>query len=202
MLCAESSRMARSTRQVLERLEDGITQRVRVPLTTPQRVPVCALCSAGTAGRVAGLRVPASPALAPPGHRLATSARTVPIAVCSTENVEGKEAMQRRQVRIMVHVTCWACVLAVLVSGTGQAASGPRLTIPDLEKQATAFLRRLGFAIHGEVVCVAVSIGTQAYVCQALGIPQSPSASLQKAHLLAFYCSPEGVCWFAPERVP
>jgi hypothetical protein len=74
--------------------------------------------------------------------------------------------------------------------------------MPDLEKQATAFLRRLGFALHGEVVCAAVTIGTQAYVCQALGIPQSPDASRQQAQLLAFYCSPAGVCWFAPERVP
>jgi hypothetical protein len=110
--------------------------------------------------------------------------------------------MPHRQARLLAHVLCWACVLALIVSGPGAAAAGPRAAMPDLEKQAATFLRRLGFALQGEVVCAAVAIGTQAYVCQALGIPQSPEASLQKAQLLAFYCSPEGVCWFAPERVP
>jgi hypothetical protein len=110
--------------------------------------------------------------------------------------------MQRSAARLIVHVTGWAWVLAILVSGTGQAASNPRVPTPVLEKQATAFLRRLGFALHGEVVCSVVTIGNQAYVCQALGSPQSSDASLQPAQLLAFYCSSEGVCWFAPERMP
>ena len=110
--------------------------------------------------------------------------------------------MLRSQARLMAYVMGWACVLALSVSGTCSVAAGPRASMPDLEKHAATFLRRLGFALQGEVVCAAVSIGTQAYVCQALGIPQSPEASLQKAQLLAFYCSPEGVCWFAPERVP
>ena len=110
--------------------------------------------------------------------------------------------MLRSQARLMAHVMCWACVLALSVSGTGSAAAGPRASMPDLEQHAATFLRRLGFALQGEVVCAAVSIGTQVYVCQALGIPPSPEASPQKAQLLAFYCSPEGVCWFAPERVP
>ena len=110
--------------------------------------------------------------------------------------------MPRSQARLMAHVMCWACVLALSVSGTGSAAAGPRASMPDLEKHAATFLRRLGFALRGEVVCASVSIGTHAYVCQALGIPQNPEASGQKAQLLAFYCSPEGVCWFAPERVP
>ena len=110
--------------------------------------------------------------------------------------------MPRSQAPLRAHIMCWACVLALSVSGTGSAAAAPRVSIPDLEQQAAIFLRRLGFALQGEVVCAAVAIGTQAYVCQALGIPHSPEASLQKAQLLAFYCSPEGVCWFALERVP
>ena len=110
--------------------------------------------------------------------------------------------MPRSQARLRAHVICWACVLALSVSGTSSAVAGPRVSMPDLEKHAATFLRRLGFALHGEVVCASVSIGTHAYVCQALGIPQNPEASGQKAQLLAFYCSPEGVCWFAPERVP
>ena len=110
--------------------------------------------------------------------------------------------MPRSQARLMAHVMCWACVLALSVSGTGPAVAGPRVAMPDLEKQAATFLRRLGFTLQGEVVCAAVSIGTHAYVCQALGIPHSPEANPQKAQLLAFYCSPEGVCWFPPERVP
>ena len=110
--------------------------------------------------------------------------------------------MPRSQARLMARVMCWACVLALSISGISSAAAGPRVSMPDLEKHAATFLRRLGFALHGEVVCASVSIGTQAYVCQALGIPQNPEASHQKAQLLAFYCSPEGVCWFAPERMP
>ena len=110
--------------------------------------------------------------------------------------------MPDSQARRMAHVMCWACVLALSVSGTGAAAAAPRGSIPALEQQAATFLRRLGFALQGDVVCVSVSIGTHAYVCQALGIPHNPEANLQKAQLLAFYCSPEGVCWFAPERLP
>jgi len=110
--------------------------------------------------------------------------------------------MSRRQARLMVRLMRWVCVLALIVSGTGSATAASRGAMPDMEKQAAAFLRRLGFALHGEVVCAAVSIGTQAYVCQALGSPQNPDASLQKAQLLAFYCSPEGGCWFAPGRMP
>jgi hypothetical protein len=110
--------------------------------------------------------------------------------------------MPRSQARLMAHVMCWACVLALSVSGMGSVAAAPRASMPDLEKHAATFLRRLGFALHGEVVCASVSIGSQAYVCQALGIPHSPEASCQQAQLLAFYCSPEGVCGFAPERVP
>ena len=70
MLCTESSCMARSTRQVLARLADGITQRVRVPLAMHQRMPVCALCSAGTAERVAGPCVPTSLLLVQDGRLL------------------------------------------------------------------------------------------------------------------------------------
>jgi len=110
--------------------------------------------------------------------------------------------MPYSQARLIAHVMCWACVLALIVSGTGAAAAGPRASMPDLEQHAATFLRRLGFALQGEVVCASVSIGIQAYVYQALGIPQSSEASLQKPQLLAFYCSPEGVCWFAPERMP
>jgi hypothetical protein len=110
--------------------------------------------------------------------------------------------MLHRQARLIAHVLCWACVLALIVSGTDSATAGPRLPMPDLEKQAATFLQRLGFALQGDVICSSVSIGTHAYVCQALGIPPSPDASLQHAQLLAFYCSPEGVCWFAPERGP
>jgi hypothetical protein len=114
----------------------------------------------------------------------------------------GKDAMPHRKPRLRAHVMCWVWILAVLVSGTGPAAAGLRFTLSDLEKQAAAFLRRLGFALQGEVVCATVAIGTHAHVCQALGSPPSPDPSLQKAQLLAFYCSHEGVCWFAPERVP
>ena len=110
--------------------------------------------------------------------------------------------MPRSQAPLRAHIMCWACVLALSVSGTGSAAAAPRVSMPDLEKHAAIFLQRLGFALQGEVVCASVSIGTQAYVCQALGIPHSPEASHQKAQLLAFYCSSEGVCWFTPERLP
>jgi DNA-binding IclR family transcriptional regulator len=111
--------------------------------------------------------------------------------------------MSRRQAGLRVRLMCWTCVLAlIIVSGTGSATAAPRVAMSDLEKQAAAFLQRLGFALHGEVVCASVSIGTQAYVCQALGSPQNLDASLQQAQLLTFYCSSEGVCWFAPGRMP
>ena len=84
--------------------------------------------------------------------------------------------MPRSQARLRAHIMCWACILALSVSVTGSVAAGPRVSIPDLEKHATTFLRRLGFALYGEVVCASVSIGTQAYVCQALGSPQNPEA--------------------------
>ena len=110
--------------------------------------------------------------------------------------------MLHSQARLLVHVLGWACVLVLIVSGPSAAAAGSRAAMPALEKQAATFLQRLGFTLHGDVVCTAVSIGTPAYVCQALGSLQSPKARLQQAQLLVFYCSPEGVCWFAPERVP
>lgn len=137
-----------------------------------------------------------------PERQRAPSARTGPNAVCATGHEEEQAAMPRHQARLRAHIMCWACVLALIVSGIGSVTAGPRVAMPDLEKQAATFLRRLGFALQGDVICAAVAIGTQAYVCQALGIPSSPEASLQKAQLLAFYCSPEGVCWFAPERMP
>ena len=43
MLCTESSRMARAARQMLERREDGIIQRVRVPLATQPVIPAQSL---------------------------------------------------------------------------------------------------------------------------------------------------------------
>ena len=49
---------------------DGITQRVRVPLAMHQRMPVCALCSAGTAEHVAGPCVPTSLLLVQDGRLL------------------------------------------------------------------------------------------------------------------------------------
>jgi hypothetical protein len=114
-------------------------------------------------------------------HKRAPSARTGPSAVCATGHEEENAVMARRQARLRVRRMCGACVLALIVSGTGSATAGPRVAMPDLEKQAAAFLQRLGFALHGEVVCASVSIGTPAYVCQALGVPQNPDAGLQQA---------------------
>ena len=123
---------------------------------------------------------------------------------CVLDGKRGGESSHATQTRYASWRTSRAGRVSSRSSSVGQVRRHQAPDYPCLtwKSRPQHFCRRLGFAIHGEVVCAAVTIGTQAYVCQALGIPQSPDASRQKAQLLAFYCSPEGVCWFAPERAP
>ena len=61
-----------------------------------------------------------------PERKRTPSARTGPSAVCATGHEEEQAAMPRSQARLMAHVMCWACVLALIVSGTGSAAAEPQ----------------------------------------------------------------------------